>query len=343
MKKIAFTFLLAAFCISANLHAQIASGVPQKFAYSSQVRDANQELLVNRFINLRFSLHSASATGPVVYAETDTVTTSPMGIFTVVIGGGSIAVGRFEQIDWKAGDMFLQIELDANGGTNFVDMGAAQIISSPYAIAAGNGLSSVKYDSTGSVVIQTADSKTTTSTTASWLTTGNKGISSTGFIGTTDNTDLVLKRMNAEGLRLGANNAVTMPGNLGLGVASPVTSLDVNGGVTLRDTTINVGGNFTLAVGNHALIFINSDVSAATTCTLADGLQRGQIVILSITGTKGVNFVNNAPRNNTRVNVDGKGVGSSIGGSAYYTEGNSITFMWDGTDWRQLSGSITKP
>ncbi len=347
MKKAHYIFLILITCLGLNLNAQLAtsvtSGIPQKFSYSSQVRDANEEILANQFISLRFTIRSGSQGGAAIYVETDTTTTSPNGIFTVVIGGGSILSGKFDSIQWQQANMYLQIEMDPEGGTNYTNMGTSQLVSFPYAIAAGNGLESIKYDSTGTVVIRTADTKTTSSTNASWLTNGNAATGANSFIGTTDNSDLILKRMNAEGLRIRIGNAVTIPGKLGLGVTAPVTTLDVNGGVTLRDTTFNVSGNFTLNAGNRSMIFLNSSVSATTTCTMADGLQRGQIVIISMLGSRGVSFVNNGPVNNTRVNTDGKGVNSHIGDAVLYTEGNTLTLLWNGADWVEIASSMPKP
>lgn len=346
-----YQLLLLLFITTAvNAQQSAGSSVPQMFSYSSQIRDANRELIVDRFIKLRFTIHSETLNGPVVYWQIDTATTSPAGIFTVVIGGGSISnSGTFGSIPWQLGDKYLQVEVDADGGDNFVDMGASQLLSFPYSITAGNGLTSVNHDSTGAIVIKTASSQIVTSNTTSWLTSGNQVNNTNNFIGTTDNIDFVLKRMSAEGLRLKENNAVSIPGKLGIGAASasPVTSLDIDGGLTLRDTTVNVSGNFTLNPGNRSLIFINSAVSTGNaTLTMGNGLQRGQIVILSITGSsssKGITIKNQAIPYNTRINSDGRGVNSAIGDGIPYTEGNSITLLWNGTDWTELSSSITKP
>src|ERR1043165_3556240 len=236
--------LLCGFCAvyaQNSTNPSSAGGVPQRFAYSSAVRDANGLPLISQFIRLRFTILREAPTGTPVYQQIATVTTSPAGIFTVVIGGGSITLGNFDSIPWQTGNLFLRVELDVTGGINFVDMGTTQLLSTPYAIAAGNGLASIAFDSTGQVISKTLDNKTSITNFKSWLTTGNAGIGgANGFIGTTDNSDLILKRMNAEGLRISAGNTVTIPGKLGLGVTNPVTSLDINGGIKLRDTTTNV-------------------------------------------------------------------------------------------------------
>lgn len=350
MKKLR---LLALAALSAGLTSQaqitvpVSGGVPQAYPYSSQVRDADGTVLANQFISLRISLRDGGVDGPVKYVELDTITTSPNGIFSVVVGGGRVIGGNFDSIPWASGMIYQKVELDERGGTNFVDMGTAQLLSLPYALSAGNGVTNIKYDSTGKMSLATADGRTEIKTTAAgWMTTGNSGAGSTGFIGTTDNSDLTFKRFNQEGMRIRTGNAVTMPGRLGLGgVTAPATTLDVNGGMSFRDTTVNVSGNFTLNVGNRGLIFINSSVfPSAARVTLADGLVKGQMVILAITSSSssyGVRFYNSGAAYNTRVNTNGGGVNDgNVGDYISYKEGNTITLLWNGTDWVQTASSI---
>lgn len=349
MKKLQL-LLIAAICFGLKIQAQtssiqvpVSSGVPQAYPYSSIVRSADGNVLSNQFINLRISMRSGSVNGPIAYQETDTVTTSPMGIFSVVVGGGKIVAGNFDSIPWSSGQIYQQVEMDDKGGNTFADMGTAQLLSLPYALSAGNGITDIKYDSTGKMSVTTTDGRTAIKTTAaSWMTTGNSGAAG-GFIGTTDNTDLVLKRNNTESLKIKADG-VTMAGKLGIGLGTPATSLDLSGGLTLRDTTVNVSGAFNLNVGNHALIFINSSVSSAS-AILGPGLAKGQVVVLAITGSSsnnGVRFYNNGSTYNTRVNISGGGVGDNNSGYSYitYKEGNTLTLLWNGTDWVQMASSM---
>ncbi len=351
MKKLSL-LLSAVICLGFKIQAQTAQltvpftgGVPQAFPYSSVVRDDQGQGLANQFINLRITMHSGSVFGPVAYAETDTVTTSATGIFSVVVGGGTIISGNFDSIPWSTGQIYQQVELDETGGTNFIDMGTSQLLSLPYALSAGNGITKISYDESGKMSVATADGRTAIKTeTAGWVTTGNSSIGG-GFIGTNDNSDVVFKRNSAEGLRIRSNSAVTMPGSLGLGgVTAPVTSLDVAGGLTLRDTTVNVSGAFTLNVGNHGLIFINSSANNAS-AILLPGLAKGQIVMLSITGSgynSGVRFYNNGYTYNTRVNISGGGVSDNYGSSITYKDGETLTLLWNGVDWIQVASSMSQ-
>jgi len=351
MKKLSLWTAAVFTFFASTTNAQTSAGVPQAFPYSSQVRDASGNILANQFINLRITMHTGSTTGPAVYIETDTVTTSPNGIFSVVVGGGTIVSGRFDSIPWSVGQIYQQVELDPAGGRAFTDMGTTQLLSLPYALAAGNGVTDVKYDSTGKLTVTSADGSTAIkSTAASWMTNGNSGVGS-GFIGTNDNADLVFKRGGSEGLRLKSAGTVTMPGKLGVGISSPATSLDLNGGLSLRDTTVNVSADFNLNIGNRALIFINSSTNPGNARPiLGPGLVKGQVVVLVITGSSnsyGVRFINNGTTYNTRVNVEGGGVNvynnNGSGNYINYTEGNSLTLLWNGYDWVQIASSIGRP
>src|ERR1043165_5386385 len=135
MKKLSLWIAAFSTCFIFTAQAQVTqttnNGVPQAIPYSSLVKDASGMALSNQFIKLRFSMHSGSATGPVVYCETDTTTTSPTGIFSVVVGGGTIMSGTFDAIPWSTSQIYQQVELDPTGASNFADMGTTQLLSSP--------------------------------------------------------------------------------------------------------------------------------------------------------------------------------------------------------------------
>jgi uncharacterized protein (TIGR02145 family) len=118
---------------------------PQKIAYQAVARNAAGTVLPNQTVTLRFSLRNASSNGTIVYQETQTATTSNIGLFNVNIGEGTVSAGTFAGIDWSNGAKFMQVELDPQGGNAFIDMGTQQMLSVPYALyanAAGNGIPS---------------------------------------------------------------------------------------------------------------------------------------------------------------------------------------------------------
>ncbi|MDB5283807.1 MAG: hypothetical protein JWO06_2882 [Bacteroidota bacterium] len=336
LQKRCFTILVLALSCFSGLKAQVTA-IPQRFNYTTQVTDSVGTPIGNTMINMRATLHSGSPTGIVVYSETDSALTSPAGIFTVVVGGGTIITGNFNNVPWTGGNIYFQVEMDVTGGTNFINMGNAQLISQPYSLISGNGVGAVSFDSTGRTVVNTANGLTAlNSSKGAWMTTGNAGMGSiNGYLGTADATDLILKRNNTEGLRLGAGK-VSVAGNLGIGLVTPLTALDVSGAISLRDTTIYVASNFTINVGNHSLVIINSSNSPShVACTLSNGLVVGQLLMIVVnkygsSGGSGVYFVPNSSTNMRMTNNS----------SASLTDGSTISFIWNGVDWLETAVSI---
>ena len=114
--------------------AQTSNAIP----YQAVARNSSGNLLVNQNVRLRFSIHNETASGTIVYQENQSVTTNNLGLFTVNIGQGTATTGTFATINWGTGLKFTQVEIDVNGGTNYVDMGTQQMMSVPYAFYAAN-------------------------------------------------------------------------------------------------------------------------------------------------------------------------------------------------------------
>jgi uncharacterized protein (TIGR02145 family) len=131
MKKLFYLLTILAFGFT---QAQ-----PQKVNYQAVALTAGGQTVKNQAIKLRLSILDSSATGTVLYTETHRPTTDGAGQFSVFLGGGTVTVGAFSNILWNNGkDKFLKAEADVTGGTNYVLMGTSQIVSVPYALAAGS-------------------------------------------------------------------------------------------------------------------------------------------------------------------------------------------------------------
>ncbi|MBP6185190.1 MAG: tail fiber domain-containing protein [Saprospiraceae bacterium] len=117
----------------------LQSQAPQSFTWQGVARDVNG--IVTGTVNVRASIRQGSANGTAVYTETTTVATSAQGVFTLDIGKGNPL--QFNTINWATGTYFLKIELDPNGGTNFTDLGATQILSVPFALHAQQSASAL--------------------------------------------------------------------------------------------------------------------------------------------------------------------------------------------------------
>lgn len=127
------TFLIVAISVHV-LNAQVAP--PNGFNYTAVARDAQNNALINRAIAIQFSIVQSSPTGTVVYREGHTTTTGADGTFNLVIGYGTPQTAIFSTINWSNDAYYLKVGMDANGGSNFVDLGTTQLISVPYALYA---------------------------------------------------------------------------------------------------------------------------------------------------------------------------------------------------------------
>jgi hypothetical protein len=121
--------------------------VPQGISYQAIALNSAGAPVVSGNVGLRLSVLDNFATGTSVYSETHTKTTNAQGLFNLVIGQGTIVSGTFNTINWGTNSKFLKVEMDATGGTNYVLVGTTQLLSVPYALAAGkvdyNGIKNI--------------------------------------------------------------------------------------------------------------------------------------------------------------------------------------------------------
>lgn len=109
---------------------------PEKMNYQGVARDNSGNVLANQAIGLQVKLHSGTSGGTVVYSETHAVSTNGFGLFNVQIGAGSNVSGTFSSIGWGTDAFYVEVLMDASGGTNYLSMGTQQLISVPYALYA---------------------------------------------------------------------------------------------------------------------------------------------------------------------------------------------------------------
>jgi hypothetical protein len=129
--KLFLTFLLFA-GFSSLVQAQ--TGIN----YQGLARRASGAPVAEQNIKIKLSIRDASVSGTVVYTETRSTATNKFGLFNLVIGstGAASQNGTLAGVNWASGAKFLQVELDPDGGNNFVDMGTTQLQAVPYALFA---------------------------------------------------------------------------------------------------------------------------------------------------------------------------------------------------------------
>lgn len=117
----------------------IQAQVPGEINYQGVARNPGGITLANQNIILRISIRNSSAAGNIVYQETRKLKTNGFGLFTVAIGstGALNTSGSIKGINWSDGDRkYVQVEIDPSAGYSFRNMGAAQLLSVPYALYA---------------------------------------------------------------------------------------------------------------------------------------------------------------------------------------------------------------
>ena len=132
MKKIYLVVIVMLAAISSQAQ------VPQAFSYQAVIRDNLNALVAGKTVSERISLIKDSATGTVVYSETQSPKTNANGLVSLQIGTGSVLSGTFSGINWATGTYFIKIETDPTGGSNYTLSNTTQLLSVPYALYAGS-------------------------------------------------------------------------------------------------------------------------------------------------------------------------------------------------------------
>ncbi|GJM31131.1 MAG: hypothetical protein DHS20C18_01320 [Saprospiraceae bacterium] len=131
MKKVSI-FLLFFLLILGGAFAQS----PLSFKYQAVARDVSNQPYQNANLGLRISLIRDGVSGVVDYSERHLVTTTDFGVFDIQIGQGTVLNGTFVNLDWGSHAYYLKVDLDPDGGTNYINMGTSQLLSVPYALYA---------------------------------------------------------------------------------------------------------------------------------------------------------------------------------------------------------------
>lgn len=109
---------------------------PNAIKYQGMAADGDGNPISETEISLRISILQGSNTGPVEYEEIHSVETNKHGTFMIDLGGGDATIHSFENIDWTTGSVFLQLEMDAEGGNDYSLLGTQQFYSVPYTLYA---------------------------------------------------------------------------------------------------------------------------------------------------------------------------------------------------------------
>ncbi|MHC1703655.1 MAG: hypothetical protein AB9846_07075 [Tenuifilaceae bacterium] len=129
---------LAMSLILAFVAIQAFSQIPQGFSYQAVIRNATGQPLVSQSVKIQITL-TDEAGSITHYQETHTITTSPLGLVNLTVGGGTFVAGTFSAIPWQSGAVYIKVEVDPTGGTSYTNLGATKLSSVPYALFAASG------------------------------------------------------------------------------------------------------------------------------------------------------------------------------------------------------------
>lgn len=122
MKRLIFTIIgIIAFFL---LNAQ----TPNSFKYQAVLRDVNGSILKNETVAIGISIVQDSVSGPIVFNESYSITTSTEGMININIGSKE----NLNVVNWNSNIFFLEISV------NDIIIGTSQLLSVPYALHANS-------------------------------------------------------------------------------------------------------------------------------------------------------------------------------------------------------------
>jgi hypothetical protein len=123
------------------IYCQIGLSQNQKgIAFQAVARTSNGVIMPNKLIQIRIGILKDTLDEALLYQEIKSVTTSPLGLFAILIGVAEpakiVTIGAFEKINWTAGTYFMRVEIDPENHFQFMRVGQQQIQYAAYAFSA---------------------------------------------------------------------------------------------------------------------------------------------------------------------------------------------------------------
>ena len=137
INKSAHLLIITLVCLL--IGTSIFAQAPQKMSYQAVIRNTSGTLVTSSSVGMKISILQGSATGTVIYSETQTASTNANGLVSLEIGTGAIVSGTFAGINWANGPYFIKTQTDPTGGTNYTITGTSELMSVPYALFSANG------------------------------------------------------------------------------------------------------------------------------------------------------------------------------------------------------------
>ena len=256
MKKIYLLFILIA--LTSLSFAQL---MPKGMNYQAIARNAEGKILAKENITLRISLISTEKNVTVShYSEIHRVTTSENGMFSLVVGDGSVLSGNFYQVPWSTDEIWLAIEIKTDADDDFIPIINNKLLAVPYAYHAGTAnelVNSSTYN--GPYANQNSVNVSGPVPSANWSCKGNTGtLPPVEFIGNGDYKDLVFKTNALTRLIITKDGDINIANTLNVGKDVNIgrdlnVARNVNLNTGLAGSTIN-NGPFSVTNGSPTIL-----------------------------------------------------------------------------------------
>ncbi len=111
LKSLFLASLLSLILFSTSLFAQT-----QNITYQGTAISSSGQVLISQLITVRLSVFNDIASGIAAYVETQNVTTSANGAFSVQVGSGAVVIGTYSSLNLMSSTHYLQVEIKPGSG-----------------------------------------------------------------------------------------------------------------------------------------------------------------------------------------------------------------------------------
>lgn len=126
--------------LSLLLSNQVIAQNQRSIAFQAVARNSQGIVISNKQLQVRISLLTDTIKNNIVYQEIKSITTNPLGMFTILIGANEFAKikteGDFTKIKWSEKEHFIRVEIDPDNHLNFTYVGQQPINYVAYAFTA---------------------------------------------------------------------------------------------------------------------------------------------------------------------------------------------------------------
>lgn len=135
MKK--FTKICSSIALLLVLSGGVMAQVPLGFNFQAVASAPDGTPIASVEIAVQIEVVKGTEDGNVLYTETHTVTTNPLGLFQIIIGEGTPAEGNnFASINWANDNYYVGFGVDLTASGTYESLGKTRLLSVPYALLA---------------------------------------------------------------------------------------------------------------------------------------------------------------------------------------------------------------